>query len=115
MFTTMPRFMPRDGVWPMPTTFSWPSSSTSATIATIFEVPMSSPTSMFLLSFGLLTCCSSKLLVCFSRRCLVVRHAHGKSVGVTQVHGLNAVGQPYQRVPPVTGKPHYPRHHVAPA
>ena len=51
MLTTTPFFSPREGCEPMPTTLSTPSGATSATMATIFDVPMSSPTIRFLLSF----------------------------------------------------------------
>jgi hypothetical protein len=50
MLTTTPLRRPRDGCMPSPITFM-PSSVTSATMATIFDVPMSSPTITFLPSF----------------------------------------------------------------
>jgi hypothetical protein len=50
MLTTTPRFKPRDGCVPRPITLSSPSGPSSATIATIFDVPMSRPTTRFLLS-----------------------------------------------------------------
>ena len=49
MLTTTPFFRPRDGCVPMPMTLSAPSGVISATIATIFDVPMSRPTIRFLL------------------------------------------------------------------
>jgi hypothetical protein len=51
MFTTTPFLSPREGELPMPMTSKPPSGFNSATIATIFDVPMSSPTIRFLLSF----------------------------------------------------------------
>jgi hypothetical protein len=51
MFTTTPFFRPRDGALPMPITSKPPSGFISATMAAIFEVPMSRPTIRFLLSF----------------------------------------------------------------
>src|SRR5690606_2649955 len=44
MLTTTPFFMPRDGCDPMPTISSSPSSVIAPTIATTFDVPISSPT-----------------------------------------------------------------------
>src|SRR5687768_7621781 len=44
MFTTTPRFKPREGCEPRPTTSMRPSCVISPTIATTFEVPMSRPT-----------------------------------------------------------------------
>src|SRR5512138_961773 len=44
MLTTTPRFKPREGCEPRPTTSMRPSLVISPTIATTFEVPMSSPT-----------------------------------------------------------------------
>src|SRR5688500_1453499 len=47
MFTTTPRFKPREGCEPKPTTSMRPSCVISPTIATTFEVPMSRPTIRF--------------------------------------------------------------------
>src|SRR5512138_3807139 len=44
MLTTTPRFKPREGCEPRPTTSMRPSLVISPTIATTFEVPISSPT-----------------------------------------------------------------------
>src|SRR5918994_1061112 len=44
MFTTTPRFRPREGCEPSPTTSMRPSCVISPTIATTFDVPMSRPT-----------------------------------------------------------------------
>src|SRR5687768_17840806 len=44
MFTTTPRFRPREGCEPKPTTSMRPSCVISPTMATTFEVPMSRPT-----------------------------------------------------------------------
>src|SRR5688572_2584849 len=52
MLTTTPRFRPREGCDPRPTTSMRPSCVISPTIATTFDVPMSSPT-MRLRSFFL--------------------------------------------------------------
>ena len=74
---------------------SAPSGATSATIATIFDVPMSRPTIRFLLSF---TIASRPLAVAVtscrpssSARVLAEsRHARRESVAVAQVHVLDA-------------------------
>src|SRR5437016_5694461 len=47
MLTTTPFLRPRDGCVPMPITLSAPSGAISATMAAIFDVPMSSPTIRF--------------------------------------------------------------------
>src|SRR5688572_15007714 len=47
MFTTTPRFKPREGCEPKPTTSMRPSCVISPTMATTFEVPMSRPTIRF--------------------------------------------------------------------
>src|SRR5687767_9202356 len=47
MFTTTPRFKPREGCEPRPTTSMRPSCVISPTMATTFEVPMSRPTIRF--------------------------------------------------------------------
>src|SRR5690606_26220440 len=47
MFTTTPRFSPRDGEEPKPITSTLPSGDTSPTIATTFDVPTSRPTRSF--------------------------------------------------------------------
>src|SRR5690606_24517637 len=47
MFTTTPRFSPRDGDDPKPTTSIFPSGDSSPTIATTFDVPTSRPTRSF--------------------------------------------------------------------
>ncbi len=54
MLTTTPFFRPRDGCWPRPMISIRPSGVISATTATIFEVPISSPTIRFLVSRPLL-------------------------------------------------------------
>src|SRR5512142_2985785 len=48
MLTTTPRLSPREGCEPTPTTSIVPSGASSPTIATTFDVPMSSPTIKFL-------------------------------------------------------------------
>src|SRR5574343_134371 len=55
MLTTTPRDRPRASWAPTPRTFKRPSAATSATTATIFDVPMSRPTISSLLSL-LMTC-----------------------------------------------------------
>ena len=47
---TTPFLNPRDACWPSPITFKLPSGNNSATIVTILEVPISSPTIKFLSS-----------------------------------------------------------------
>ena len=51
MLTTTPRFRPREGCEPTPTTSMVPSAISSPTMATTFDVPMSSPTIRFLSGF----------------------------------------------------------------
>src|SRR5512144_3018392 len=48
MLTTTPRFRPREGCEPTPATSIVPSGQSSPTIATTFDVPISSPTMRFL-------------------------------------------------------------------
>ena len=57
MFTTTPFLQPPRGMAAMPITSKPPSGVISATMATIFEVPMSRPTIRFLLSLGLFMSC----------------------------------------------------------
>src|SRR4051794_12750943 len=83
MFTTTPFLRPREGALPRPMTLSTPSGLTSATMATIFEVPMSRPTIRFLLSFMPSFCWSYRRpRVLFAER----RHACGEAVAIPQVH-----------------------------
>jgi hypothetical protein len=51
MLTTTPRLRPREGWMPMPITSTSPDGETSPTIAAIFDVPTSSPTTRFLSVF----------------------------------------------------------------
>ena len=50
ILTTTPFFKPREGCWPRPITLTPPSGCNSATMATIFDVPISSPTIKFFCS-----------------------------------------------------------------
>src|SRR5215471_16598092 len=81
MLTTTPFFRPREGCVPRPITLSAPSAITSATIATIFAVPMSSPTIRFLFSF------TSPSLLCrfFRRLFLEARHPRREAVAVAEI------------------------------
>src|SRR6266498_2504765 len=86
MLTTTPFLSPRDGCAPRPMMLSRLSDVTSATLATIFDVPMSRPTIRFLLSF---TMCA--LLPRFARRPFrEPRHAHCKAVAIAQVDVVDA-------------------------
>src|SRR5688572_5719248 len=93
MLTTTPFFSPREGWLPMPMISKPPSGLTSATMAAIFEVPTSSPTSRFLLSRAL-PMFRIRSLFCppalRSRGRLEVWHAHGEAVAVAQIHVLDA-------------------------
>src|SRR2546427_3914681 len=86
MLTTTPFLSPRDGCAPRPMMLSRFSGVTSATMATIFDVPMSRPTIRFLLSF---TMCA--FLPRFARRPFgEPRHAHCKTVAIAQVDVVDA-------------------------
>src|SRR5260221_11572247 len=75
MLTTTPFFSPLDSCEPMPRISSAPSGPSSETRHATFEVPMSSATTRFLFSFGMLG-----LRPAF--------HAQRKTVGVAQIHHL---------------------------
>src|SRR5690625_4807979 len=72
MLTTTPFFSPREACVPTPTTSTLSSAPISPTIATIFEVPISSPTIMRRSTFLTML--------------LIPLPAHGKAVGVTHIH-----------------------------
>src|SRR5271165_6836213 len=80
MLTTTPFLSPRDGCAPRPMMLRRFSGVSSATMATIFDVPMSRPTMRFLLSFTI-----SASLSHFPRRLAGFRSVHGKSVAIAQV------------------------------
>src|SRR5664279_1205024 len=99
MLTTTPFLRPRDGCVPMPITLSSPSGPISPTIATIFDVPMSSPTIRFLLSF---TMHASFAALCWSSRRLGAflaesRNARREPVAIAQVHGVDLRARARQR------------------
>src|SRR5258708_12862267 len=75
MLTTTPFFSPLDSCEPMPRISSAPSGPSSETKHATFEVPMSSATTRFLFSFGMLG-----LRPAF--------HAQRKTVRIAQVHHL---------------------------
>src|SRR5689334_7141393 len=81
----------------MPMISNPPSGRISATMAAIFEVPISSPTMSFLLSRDLFIRVrpSSRAPRAPGLRLLVaqLRHAHGKAVRVAQVHVVDAALQ----------------------
>src|SRR6185437_7968859 len=88
MLTTTPFLSPRDGCVPRPMMLRPPSGITSATIATIFDVPMSRPTIRLLLSFTIPLSCPSGGL---ARRLFVkARHAHREAVAIAQVDVVHA-------------------------
>src|SRR5512133_2867378 len=83
MFTTTPRFNPRDACEPTPTTSIVPSEVSSPTLATTFDVPMSSPTSRFLSGFlGI----GGRILLRGDGQCRASVPAHAESVRVAHVH-----------------------------
>src|SRR5450759_910922 len=84
IFTTTPFLSPRDGWLPMPMISTLFSGVISATMATIFEVPISSATSRFFVSRGLFISSFPCCLVNFRRsdlNCL----AQSQSAFVAQV------------------------------
>src|SRR5262245_4587573 len=86
MLTTTPFLRPREGCEPRPITFMAPSGESSATIATILDVPMSRPTMRFLLSFIDFGGCSCHgFQVFFAER----GHTHRVTVAIAQVDGLD--------------------------
>src|SRR5437773_4344755 len=105
MLTTTPFLSPRDGCVPMPITLSAPSGPISATIAAIFDVPMSRPTIKFFSftirpppSLGICLCPSLGLGSRFPRRLFAkARHARRKSIAVTQIHLLDVATGACQR------------------
>src|SRR5271169_1181976 len=80
MLTTTPFLRPRDGCAPRPMMLSRFSGVSSATMATIFDVPISRPTIRFLLSFTMFASLSD-----FPRRLAGSRRVHRKTVAVAQV------------------------------
>src|SRR5512143_1520470 len=92
MLTTTPRRRPRDGCVPSPTMLSSPSGVTSATMATIFDVPMSSPTIRFFASFTIdppLPCASCRTRP-LRRPLAESRHVRGEPVAVPEIHAVDA-------------------------
>src|SRR5438552_1647845 len=93
MLTTTPFLSPRDGCAPRPMMLSRFSAVTSATMATILDVPMSRPTIRFLLSF---TICA--FLPRPARRPFrEPRHAHCKAVAIAQVDIVDARASAIER------------------
>src|SRR6266513_755526 len=94
MLTTTPFLSPRDGCVPMPITLSAPSGPISATIAAIFDVPMSSPTIRFFSftirpppSLGICRCASGSR---FPHRLFAkARYSHGESIAIAQIDLLD--------------------------
>src|SRR5262245_45662608 len=81
MLTTTPRFRPREGCEPRPITSIFPSWVISPTIATTFDVPMSSPTirlRSFFLGIG-------RYILSAVSDAGGHGPAHGKTVAVAQV------------------------------
>src|SRR5690349_13152404 len=82
MFTTTPFLRPRDGFEPTPTTSIVPSGSSSPTIATTFDVPMSRPTIRFLSTFlGI----RGSVLLRRARKRRTIAPTDAEAVGVTHV------------------------------
>src|SRR4029079_6493182 len=86
MLTTTPFLSPRDGCVPRPMTLRPLSGSTSATIATIFEVPMSSPTIRLSFSFTFPLSPSRRLARCFFTES---RHPRGKAAAIAQIDTID--------------------------
>src|SRR5947207_8542377 len=94
MLTTTPFLRPRDGCVPMPITLSAPSGAISATIAAIFDVPMSSPTIRFFSftirpppSLGIFPCASRSR---FPHRLFAkARHTRSESIAIAQIDLLD--------------------------
>src|SRR5712691_11593362 len=82
MFTTTPFFRPLDSWPPMPMMSMRPSGNSSATIATTFEVPMSSATMRFLFSLAMSDPLAHRFL---GLGFLHLRNPQRKSVGIAQV------------------------------
>src|SRR5205814_3732413 len=105
MLTTTPFLSPRDGCVPMPITWGAPACALSATLAAIFDVPMSRPTIKFFSftlrpppSLGICLCPSLGLGSRFPRRLFAkARHARRKSIAVTQIHLLDVAPRARQR------------------
>src|SRR5688500_15891956 len=70
MLTTTPFFRPREGLLPIPITSYPPSGFTSATMAMIFDVPISSPTIRFFVSLLLFIYLPALDLAIFSEHTL---------------------------------------------
>src|SRR5690606_29293871 len=95
MLATTPFFRPRDGWCPTPMISTLPSPRSSATMARIFEVPMSSPTirlsSLFFIdSFPLTRAVAGACAARFGHAPGAVRtrgEAHGEAVRIAQVDG----------------------------
>jgi len=94
ILTTTPFLSPLDSWLPMPSTSSFPSAMTSATRATTFEVPISSPT----------TSCFVSLAIFFwstlypgTRRSLELRYAQRESVRIAQIDVFMPQGDARQR------------------
>src|SRR4051812_7826917 len=83
MFTTTPFLRPRDGCEPTPTTSMVPSWPSSPTMATTFDVPMSSPTMRFL--SGLLAI-GGRVLLRSHGQCGARGPTDAESVRVAHVH-----------------------------
>src|SRR5881396_3182226 len=93
MLTTTPFLSPRDGCAPRPMMLSRFSAVTSATMATIFDVPMSRPTIRFLLSFTMCAFLPRPARQPFSEP----RHAHCKTVAIAQVDIVDARASAIER------------------
>src|SRR5882724_10583751 len=85
MLTTTPFFRPREGCEPMPITSIWRSDVISPTMATTFDVPISSPT--IKLRSGFLGIGKRPFRIRFAGdACVGVRPTHCESVAVAHVH-----------------------------
>src|ERR1051326_6360093 len=96
MLTTTPFLRPREGWVPMPITLSAPSVAISATIAAIFDVPMSRPTIKFFSftirpppSLGIVVVSLGDASRFLGRLFAKAGHACGKSVAIAQIHLLD--------------------------
>src|SRR5438105_1734657 len=97
MLTTTPFLRPREACVPRPITLRSPSPVISATIATIFDVPMSRPTIRFLLSFTMRGSAPVRWLSCLARGTLdEARDAHREAVAIAQVHTCDRLARARQ-------------------
>src|SRR5262245_2461315 len=115
MLTTTPFLSPRDGWLPMPMISKPPSGRSSATMAVIFEVPTSSPTSSLLLSRAFPMLSASALGAAPALRCrlgLQAGHSHSEAVGIAQIHVIDVPVEATERAVVGADEPRETRFHL---